>query len=118
MIDIKVLGLAPLLAELNGKLSEVEADTTEAEKAAAEQIRRAWVENIESAGLVDTGRYRDSIGVVEDGGQVFVSTDVPYSRFLEYGTAYIAAHPVAERALEEDAAAAIDAAASSLRGRL
>jgi HK97 gp10 family phage protein len=118
VIDIKVLGLPVLLAELNAKAAEVKADTTDAEKAAAEQIARAWVENIVSEGLVDTGRYRDSIGVVEDGGQVFVTTDVPYSRFLEYGTAYIAAHPVAERALEENADSAIDAAAASLRGRL
>jgi hypothetical protein len=115
---IDVIGLASVLAGLDGAVAEITGGMTEAEKAAGGELARAWVENVVSEGLVDTGRYRDSIGVVEDGGQVFVATNVPYSRFLEFGTAYIAAHPVAERALEEHADPAIDAAAASLRGLL
>ena len=119
MIDFDVIGLPVLLAALDAKATEIETlGKREATLAAADKVRAEWVSNISSEGLVDTGRYRDSVGVVEDGGAVFVTTDVPYARFLEHGTAYIAPHPVAERALEEHADEAIDAAAGPIRGRL
>lgn len=82
---------------------------------AGEKVRDAWVQGIESEGLVKTGRYRDSIQVDVQGGDGTVGTDVPYAGILEYGDSRQAAHPVAQRALDEQGHEAIDAAAGVIR---
>lgn len=116
---MRVLGLPELLSEIDAMAAEIETDGThDATMAAAEHLREAWVANIEEEGLVDTGRYRDSPTVKSEGKDAVVVSDVPYAPLLEHGTAYMAPHPVAERALDEDSGAAVDAAGESLRGRL
>jgi HK97 gp10 family phage protein len=120
VISIEVLGLQAVLAGLSAKGAELATDgTRDATLAAAERLHDAWVANIEAEGLVDTGRYRDSITVIlGEPGQASVHTDVPYAPLLEHGTAHMGPHPVAERALEESGEAAVDAAGESIRGRL
>lgn len=113
---MRVLGLPELLSEMSALGAEITTDgTRDATLAAAEHLRDAWVANIESEGLVDTGRYRDSITVLPgELGQASVHTDVPYAPLLEHGTSRMAPHPVAERALEESGEGAVDAAGESL----
>lgn len=120
MIDIDVVGLPAVLAGLRGKVTELATDgTRDATLAAAEHLRAAWVANVESEGLVDTGRYRDSIAVIPgEAGEASVHTDVPYAPLLEHGTAYMAPHPVAERALDEQSDEAVDMAAENMGKRL
>lgn len=120
MIDIDVIGLQGVLTGLRAKVGELASEgTRDATLAAAEHLRQAWVANIESEGLVDTGAYRDSIAVVPgETGEVTVQTDVPYAPLLEHGTAYMAPHPVAERALDESGEEAVNAAGESMGGRL
>jgi HK97 gp10 family phage protein len=120
VINIEVLGLQAALAGLSGKGAELATEgTRDATLAAAEHLRQAWVENIEAEGLVETGRYRDSIEVIPgELGQASVHTDVPYAPLLEHGTAYMAPHPVAERALDESSEEAVVAASESMGKRL
>lgn len=110
-----VHGLEGLLKNL-GRI-ELEADLAEpiALEHAGEKVRDAWVQGIESEGLVKTGRYRDSIQVDVQGSDGTVGTDVPYAGILEYGDSRQAAHPVAQRALDEQGGEAIAAAADVLR---
>jgi phage gpG-like protein len=77
-------------------------------------IKAAWQRNIEADGLVDTGRYLDSITVERDGMHVKVGSDVPYGPILEYGDSRQAAHPVGERAVDEHGEDAIGAVSSHL----
>jgi HK97 gp10 family phage protein len=108
---VTLLGLPGVLANLGRIAGQIELAMGEGLEEAAEVIREAWVDNIESEGLVDTGYYRDSIRVDREGNEVSVLTDVEYSRFLEFGTSDTEAHPVAERAAEESGEKAIDAVA-------
>lgn len=103
-----VLGLGPLLANLSRIEGQIIAAQGEGLEEGAEVIRAAWVHNIESEGLVDTGHYRDSVHVVREGAEVGVVTDVEYARFLEFGTSKMEAHPVAERAFDEHSDKALD----------
>lgn len=110
-----VLGLPAVLANMNRIAAQIIAAEGDGLEKGAERIRDAWVDNIESEGLVDTGAYRDSIRVERDGDEVGVTTDVEYARFLEYGTSYIEAHPVGERAADEQGDNAIDDVAAAVR---
>lgn len=103
-----VLGLGPVLANMNRIAAQIVVSEEEGLAQGAEVIRDAWVGNIESEGLVDTGHYRDSIRVEMDGDDAVVLTDVDYARFLEFGTSHIPAHPVAERAFDEHHDKALD----------
>jgi HK97 gp10 family phage protein len=97
-----VIGLEAVLANLARKGAEIVAAEDEALVEAGEEIRRAWVENIESEGLVLTGAYRDSVRVeVEGAHEAAVLSDVHYAGILEFGDSRQAAHPVAERAFDE-----------------
>jgi phage gpG-like protein len=104
---VTVLGLPAVLANLNriaGQIVDAEGDGLED---AGERIRRAWVDNIESEGLVLTGDYRDSIRVEMDDGNAVVYTDLDYPGVLEFGDSRIPSHPVAERAFDEHGESAI-----------
>lgn len=103
-----VLGLPTLLGNMSRIGAQIIAAEGEGLEDAGEVIRAAWVDNIESEGLVDTGTYRDSIRIEREGDEVGVLTDVDYARFLEFGTSDTEAHPVAERAFDENADKAID----------
>jgi HK97 gp10 family phage protein len=97
-----VIGLEAVLANLARKGAEIEAVESEGLAQAAEEIKRAWVANIESEGLVLTGTYRDSVHVeVEGPHEAAVLSDVHYAGILEFGDSRQAAHPVAERAFDE-----------------
>jgi phage gpG-like protein len=96
-----VLGLSETLANLARIAGELEAEEPLALEAGAEVVRDAWVHNIESDGLVLTGRYRDSVTVVGDGESAGVVTDVDYAGILEFGDSRQAAHFVAQRAADE-----------------
>jgi HK97 gp10 family phage protein len=104
---VTVLGLPAVLANMGRIALQMELAEREGREAAAEVIREAWVGNIESEGLVDTGAYRDSIRVEREGDEVGVVTDVDYARYLEFGTSDTEAHHVAERAAEESGEKAI-----------
>ena len=74
-----VLGLPVVLANINriaGQILDAEGDGL---ADAGERVRQAWVDNIESEGLVLTGHYRDSIRVEMDDGTAAVLTDVEYA---------------------------------------
>lgn len=116
-MSIEVVGLTPLLANLARKQAEITAATDGTLTAGAQVVRDAWVNNIELEPLVLTGAYRDSI-TVEHGteGEVGVTSDVPYAGILEFGDSRQAAHPVAQRAADENHEAVIEAEASHLRG--
>ena len=80
---ITVLGLPVVLANLGRIGARIETEMEpEGLAAGAEEIRRAWVANIEAEGLVLTGRYRDSITVEVDGDKAMVKSDVPYAPIL------------------------------------
>jgi HK97 gp10 family phage protein len=104
-----ISGLPELLANLARKGAEIEAASAEGLIVAGEEIRHAWVENIESEGLVLTGAYRDSVRVTADGDEAAVVSDVHYAGILEFGDSRQAAHPVAERAFDEHHDDATDA---------
>lgn len=117
---IEVIGLQAVLAGLSAKGGELASGgTRDAVLAAADRLREAWVANIEAEGLVDTGRYRDSIEVIEaQQGQAQVHTDVPYAPLLEHGTSRMGPHPVAERALDEQGEDAVTKAGEALGDHL
>jgi HK97 gp10 family phage protein len=112
---IEVVGLPGLLAGFAAKAAEIKAAEQPAIAEGAELIREAWVANIESEGLVLTGAYRDSVHVEHEGAETVVKSDVHYAAILEYGDSRQAAHPVAERALEEHQDDAIERVATHLR---
>jgi hypothetical protein len=98
---VTVLGLGEVLANLARVAAQIEVATPIALEHGAEVVRDAWVANIEADDLVLTGRYRDSVSVVEADGSVAVKTDVPYASILEEGDSRQAGHHVAQRAAEE-----------------
>lgn len=111
---MSVLGLSELIANFGRVELELAVATERGVDAAADEISQAWVQNIEDEGLVLTGRYRDSISVDREGLDAEVYTDVDYASILEYGDSRQAAHPVAQRALDEHAGDAIDSLAERL----
>lgn len=110
-----VHGLEDLLKGLGRVELEVDVAEPIMLEHAGEKIRDAWVQGIEAEGLVKTGRYRDSIQVDVHGADGTVGTDVPYAGILEYGDSRQAAHPVAQRALDERHGEAFAAAADVMR---
>lgn len=96
-----VLGLPIWRANLARIMADIERAADEGRLEAAEHMREAWVANIETEGLVDTGHYRDSVHVEREGDVVAVLTDVDYAGVLEFGDSRIPPHPVAERAFDE-----------------
>lgn len=111
---MSLLGLPELLANFGRIETELTVATALGVGAAADEISQAWVQNIESDGLVLTGRYRDSISVAREAASAEVYTDVDYASILEYGDSRQAAHPVAQRALDEHAGEAIQGMAERL----
>lgn len=113
-----MIGKEALLARFAELAVKADAATEIAVESGAKQIQAAWVENIETEGLVLTGRYRDSITVGMsdelEGPHGTVSTDVPYAPILEYGDSRQAGHPVAQRALDDRSEAVIAAAGETL----
>jgi hypothetical protein len=99
---VTVLGLPELLVNL----SKAEVEIVEASKlgllAAAEEVRKEWVANIEANDLILTGHYRDSVKVDTDGETIAVVSDVPYSGILEFGDSRQEAHFPATRAADEN----------------
>lgn len=82
-----------------------------------------WRAGVISADLVRTGTYRDSINArrtIAKGrrARVSVRTDVFYARFLEYGTRYMPAHPVAGRTFLRDDDPVVDAMAQAIRDQI
>lgn len=113
-----VLGLSAVLANLTRYGVQIIEATDDGLDDAAKKVRDAWVANIQSEGLVDTGRYRDSISIGEQDGEHVVYTDVDYARFLEFGTSRTPAHPAAERAADESHDDVLNAVASKVGGVL
>jgi HK97 gp10 family phage protein len=105
---VSVFGLSGVLAGFSAKVAEIEAAEREGTEAGANVIAEAWRAGIQSEGLVDTGRYLDSVTVNRDGDHVTVSSDVPYGPILEFGDSRQAAHPVAHQASEERASEVFD----------
>jgi HK97 gp10 family phage protein len=92
---------------------EIEAASPAATRAGAEIVARAMI----SRAPRDTGRLASSIRVVEtssfgDGATSKVGSDVPYARFVEFGTTFMAAQPFEEEAGNESTAALVTAMAS------
>jgi phage gpG-like protein len=111
---IRVLGTGEVLGRLAALAGELEVARIEGLEDAGEAVKAAWQANIEAEGLVDTGRYLDSITVERDGMHVKVGSDVPYGPILEYGDSRQAAHPVGERAVDEHGEDAIGAVSAHL----
>jgi HK97 gp10 family phage protein len=111
---IHVTGLESVLAGFGRIEAEIEIAEAEGLEDAGEAVKAAWQRNIEAEGLVDTGRYLDSITVERDGMHVKVGSDVPYGPILEYGDSRQAAHPVGERAVDEHGEDAIGAVSAHL----
>lgn len=112
---IHVSGLNLVEAGLAAAGTAVEREVPNGTGVAAERIRSAWQEGIASEGLILTGHYHDSIRVAVDESGARVETDVEYAPILEHGDSRQAAHPVAQRALEEHGEAAIEDVADRLR---
>ena len=106
-----MIGLEALLANMARLGAQIEGPATaEGLMDAATAIKDAWVGDIEGDDLILTGHYRDSVTIHEHGPDlVSISSDVPYARFLEFGTSRQAAHYVATRSVDENHDAAVDA---------
>ncbi len=112
-----VIGLPLVLAGLSRAVEDIIASEDEAMLEGGIAVRDAWVDNIESDGLVLTGRYRDSIRVVPgDDGEAGVVSDVEYAGILEFGTSRQAANYPATRAAEEHDDEVLSAVEEKLRG--
>ena len=112
---MSLTGLESVLAGMAAAEEEIDHAAPEGMRLAGERIRTAWQDGIASEGLILTGRYHDSIAVRVEEKEVTVGTDVPYAPILEHGDSRQAAHPVAQRALEEQGEAGIGDVAEHLR---
>jgi HK97 gp10 family phage protein len=96
-------GMARTKAALAKVRLEVEAASPEAVKVAGEILASAMAAQAPR----NTGRMASSISVdvqsMGDGATAKVGPDVPYARFVEFGTVHMVAQP-----FEEDAAGAAD----------
>jgi hypothetical protein len=99
---VTVKGLPELLVNLGKAETEIVEASRVGLLAAAEEVKKAWVDNIVADDLVLTGHYRDSVHVESDGEIVAAVSDVYYGGILEYGDSRQEAHFPATRAAEEN----------------
>ena len=85
----EILGLPQLLATFLRLQVEAEAGEKIAERAGGQVVAN----DMRKRAPVDTGALRDSIRVsaAKEGAQV--SANVPYARFVQFGTRYMEAQP-------------------------
>lgn len=87
-----------------------------------EELAQAWRAEIQSAGLIRTGAYEESVrarqGQVDAGtAQVLVGTDLGYPSVLEYGDRYIRPYGVAHLAYSRDEEAIIAALVADIEAQ-
>jgi HK97 gp10 family phage protein len=114
-----IRGIPRMKAALAKAAAEIEAASPTAVKAGGEVVARAMVDRAPR----DTGRLASSIRVVEtssfgDGATSKVGSDVPYARFVEFGTTFMAAQPFEEEAGNESTSALVTAMASIYRAAI
>jgi HK97 gp10 family phage protein len=111
-MSLFIRGIPRMKAALAKAAAEIEAASPTAVKASGEVVARAMVDRAPR----DTGRMASSIGVavqsIGDGATAKVGADVPYARFVEFGTVYMAAQPFEEEAGNESTTALVTAMAS------
>jgi HK97 gp10 family phage protein len=118
-MSLFVRGIPATKAALAKVKAEIELAAPEATKAGGEIVARAMV----ASAPRDTGRLASSIRVVEtssfgDGATSKVGSDVPYARFVEFGTVFMAAQPFAEDAGDSSTSALVTAMASIYRAAI
>ena len=111
---IRLEGLLGVVESLAKHEIKLEAAGAAGMAVAAEQVKNAWVTNIIEDELVLTGRYRDSVHIVDEGLEAHVVSEVPYAPILEFGDSRQAAHYPATRAADESHEHVIDAVAESV----
>lgn len=110
-------GLARLLEATSG------ANLAPAVLREGETIADVWRSGVESAGLVRTGAYRDSIFAkptrrTPGSARVSVRTEIFYAGFQEYGTRFIPARPVGRLAFLRSEEPVIEAIAEAIREQI
>jgi HK97 gp10 family phage protein len=117
-MSLFVRGIPQTKAALARVKAEIEAASPAATRAGGEIVARAMI----SRAPRDTGRLASSIGVdtssFGDGAVSKVGADVPYARFVEFGTTFMAAQPFEEEAGNESTSALVTAMVSIYRSVL
>jgi len=108
-----IRGIPATKAALAKVKAEIELAAPKATQAGGEILARAMIASVPR----NTGRLASSIRVVDvssfgDGATARVGSDVPYARFVEFGTTFMAAQPFAEDAADSVPAAIVTAMAS------
>ncbi len=93
--------------------ARLQAEAEAASKGAAEAGGQIVAADMKNKAPKLTGRMADSIIVQVDGDTAYVGPTVPYARFVEFGTRYMAAEPFAEEA-ESEAVKAVEAAIAAI----
>jgi len=111
---IRLEGLGGVLESLAKHETKLAAAGAAGVAVAAEHVRERWVTNIIDDGLVLTGRYRDSVRVVDDGLEAQVVSEVPYAPILEFGDSRQEGHFPATKAADESHEGITDAMAETI----
>jgi len=109
-----VRGLPETLAAFKRVQVEVAASAPLATRAGAQVLAATMVAKAPKR----TGKLASSIRVTQQGDTAFVGADVPYARFVEFGTTFMAAQPFEEEAADETATAIGAAVAGVLKGAI
>lgn len=106
-----VRGIPQTKAALKRVELEIRAAAPEASRAGGEVLARAMIARAPR----DTGRLASSIGVDSSGDTARVGADVPYDRFVQKGTRYMAAQAYGVEAGNETTGGIVAAIASVLK---
>jgi hypothetical protein len=94
-MTVRVEGLGRLRSALERLRVSMHAGALEGEQATAQAVSADWKSNAP----VETGEYRDSIGVVPEG----VGATAEHGPFVEFGTSRTRAQPVGTEAADRGA---------------
>lgn len=109
-----VRGIPQTKAALARVNAELLAASPAASRAGGEVLARAMMAKAPR----NTGRMASGITVSIEGATAKVGSDVPYARFVEFGTRYMGAQPFEQGAADETTGGIVSAIAAVLRAAI
>ena len=101
-----VRGISAIVRNLEALGKDIEVGARKARLRTGGELEREYVSQIEEMDIVDTGRYKESVGwtevgdIVEAGSGVKEGSEIEYAHHLEFGTSKMAARPALQAAVE------------------
>jgi len=90
IVEFKIEGIREIVKKLNTTVTELRKSgmlgLVRAGELLQSEVKESIAGNRAEPRSVDTGRFLNSVELVKKDKEVIVKSDVPYAKFLEYGT--------------------------------